>query len=245
MSKKIITFNSFPYFYGLKHTVAFLKSWFNKHIASAYNKASPPLHPWLLNWIEYYKQLRLYPRQSRWIIIALVKDRRQSYVVQAWYEATVLAYSRCRYKTIACWLLLSLKDYYLDKSRLLFMPDSRTWMELLRILSKIILLGQNLWETALSLDRSIKTQRFTHPKRLTLYDEIYRPHPVTRIIKLNPSRWFVSNIDTGAALKDLDHTRVIQKNSGKANPEYLVFWRKGKELKFNTLILFWIVLKYL
>jgi serine/threonine protein phosphatase 1 len=43
--------------------------------------------------------------------------------------------------------------------------------------SKIILLGQNLWETALSLDRSIKPNDMLYPKRLTLYDEIYIGHP--------------------------------------------------------------------
>jgi serine/threonine protein phosphatase 1 len=37
-------------------------------------------------------------------------------------------------------------------------------------------LGQNLWETALSLDRSIKPNDLLYPKRLTLYDEIYIGH---------------------------------------------------------------------
>jgi serine/threonine protein phosphatase 1 len=46
--------------------------------------------------------------------------------------------------------------------------------------SKVILLGQNLMETALSLDQRIKPNDLLYPKRLTLYDEIYIGHtPVT------------------------------------------------------------------
>jgi serine/threonine protein phosphatase 1 len=58
---------------------------------------------------------------------------------------------------------------------------------------KVILLGQNLWETA-SLDQRIK-QRFTLSKRLTLYDEIYIGHtPVTRIGETEPVQKLVSGI---------------------------------------------------
>jgi serine/threonine protein phosphatase 1 len=60
-----------------------------------------------------------------------------------------------------------------------------------------------LWETALSLDRSIKPNDLLYPKRLTLYDEIYIGHtPVTRIGKTEPVQMAcVWNIDTGAAFK--------------------------------------------
>jgi hypothetical protein len=135
----------------------------------------------LLNWIEYDKQLRLYSWQPWWIIIALVKrQQRQSYVVQARRSnCTCLWKSQFRYKTITCWLLLSLKDYYLDeKNRLLFTRDLPTWMALLMNFSKVILLGQNLMGNCTVFRPKNKTQRFTLSKTTNVvWRNLYRPYP--------------------------------------------------------------------
>jgi serine/threonine protein phosphatase 1 len=45
-----------------------------------------------------------------------------------------------------------------------------------------------------------KPNDLLYPKRLTLYDEIYRPYPVTRIGETEPVQKLVSG-DTGAAFK--------------------------------------------
>jgi hypothetical protein len=120
------------------------------------------------------------------------------------------------------------------------MPDSRTWMGCLWILSKIILLGQNLVETALSLDRSIKPNDLLYPKRLTLYDEIYIGHTLC-IALVNPSDGLVWNIDTGPLLRTFDHTGCGLKILA-TNPEYLFWRREGIKIYANFV---WIVLKYL
>lgn len=60
---------------------------------------------------------------------------------------------------------------------------------------------RTLWETALALDKKIKRNDLTYPKRFTLYKEIYIGHtPVTRIGKTIPVQMAtVWNLDTGAA----------------------------------------------
>jgi serine/threonine protein phosphatase 1 len=68
-------------------------------------------------------------------------------------------------------------------------------------ISWIILLGQNLVETALALDKTMATDNIFYPKRFTLYKEIYIGHtPVTRIERIR-SKANVWNVDTGAAFK--------------------------------------------
>ena len=62
---------------------------------------------------------------------------------------------------------------------------------------------RSLWETALALDKTMKTDDLFYPKRLTLYKEIYIGHtPVSRINKTVPVQMAnVWNVDTGAAFK--------------------------------------------
>jgi hypothetical protein len=83
------------------------------------------------------------------------RQQRQSYVVQARKQLYLLMKSQFRYKTITCWLLLSLKDYYLDEKNRLLFTDLPTWMALLMIFPKLFYWDRTLWETALSLDQRI------------------------------------------------------------------------------------------
>jgi serine/threonine protein phosphatase 1 len=60
---------------------------------------------------------------------------------------------------------------------------------------KLFYWDRTLWETALSLDRSIKPNDLLYPKRLTLYDEIHRPITCnSALVKQNCTKWFVSGI---------------------------------------------------
>jgi serine/threonine protein phosphatase 1 len=130
--------------------------------------------------------------------------------------------SQFRYKTITCWLLLSLKDYYLDeKNRLLFTRIYQHEWRYLWIFPKLFYWDRTLWETALSLDQRIKPNDLLYPKRLTLYDEIYIGHtPVTRIGETEPvQKACIWNIDTGAAFKGpLSILDVDTKSAGRASP---------------------------
>jgi serine/threonine protein phosphatase 1 len=97
-------------------------------------------------------------------------------------------------------------------------------MELLMNSFQIILLGQNLMGNCLSLDRSIKPNDMLYPKRLTLYDEIYIGHTVTRIGKTEPVQMAcVWNVDTGAAFKPLTIMDVNTKEFWQSEPLNFVF----------------------
>jgi serine/threonine protein phosphatase 1 len=64
-----------------------------------------------------------------------------------------------------------------------------------------------------------KTNDLLYPKRLTLYDEIYRPYPVTRIETEPVQKACIWNIDTGAAFKGpLSILDVDTKSAGRASP---------------------------
>jgi serine/threonine protein phosphatase 1 len=128
-----------------------------------------------------------------------------------WYkhggEATVIAYEKIDdvTKQIHIDFLLSLEDYYLDKKNRLFVHAGFTNMNgvAYEFYPKLLYWDRTLWETALSLDQSIKPNDLLYPKRLTLYDEVYIGHtPVTRIGKTIPTqKACVWNLDTGAAFK--------------------------------------------
>jgi serine/threonine protein phosphatase 1 len=128
-----------------------------------------------------------------------------------WYkhggEATVLAYKNVtgetKKKHVA--FLESLEDYYLDDDNRLFVHAGFTNMNgvLYEHFPKLFYWERTLWETALALDKKMRTTDVLYPRRLKLYKEIYIGHtPVTQIGKTTPTRMAnVWNVDTGAAFK--------------------------------------------
>ena len=128
-----------------------------------------------------------------------------------WYhhggEATVLAYADVSdaKKKIHIDFLKSLKDYFLDDQNRLFIHAGFTNMNGIHYeyFPKLFYWDRTLWETALSLDKTIPKHSLHYPKRLTLYKEIYIGHtPVTKINQTIPvQKACVWNMDTGAAYK--------------------------------------------
>lgn len=101
--------------------------------------------------------------------------------------------------------LESLKDYYLDDDNRLFIHAGFTSLNGVKheYFTRMFYWERTLWETALSLDTSLKHEDPLYPKRFTLYNEIFIGHtPVTRINKTTPvNKANVWNVDTGAAFK--------------------------------------------
>jgi serine/threonine protein phosphatase 1 len=128
-----------------------------------------------------------------------------------WYkhggEATVLAYENVSNETKNRHIefLQSLQNYYLDEYKRLFVHAGFTNMNgvIYEFFPKLFYWDRTLWETALALDKTMKTDDIYFPKRFTHYKEIYIGHtPVTRIGKTIPvQKANVWNIDTGAAFK--------------------------------------------
>jgi serine/threonine protein phosphatase 1 len=128
-----------------------------------------------------------------------------------WYhhggEATVLAYEKVSSETIQKHIefIKSLKTYHLDDQNRLFVHAGFTNMNGVNFeyFPKLFYWDRSLWETALGLDKTIKTDDLFYPKRLRLYKEIYIGHtPVSRINKTVPVQMAnVWNVDTGAAFK--------------------------------------------
>ncbi|MES2573397.1 MAG: metallophosphoesterase family protein [Bacteroidota bacterium] len=128
-----------------------------------------------------------------------------------WYnhggEATVLAYNEVSAETIQKHIefIKSLSTYYLDEENRLFVHAGFTNMNGVdfEYYPRLFYWDRSLWETALALDKTMKTDDLFFPKRLTLYKEIYIGHtPVSRINKTTPVRMAnVWNVDTGAAFK--------------------------------------------
>ena len=128
-----------------------------------------------------------------------------------WYkhggESTVLAYlkvsSETKQQHIA--FLKALHNYFLDDENRLFIHAGFTNMNGIQYeyFPKVFYWDRTLWETALSIDKSISKGSIYYPKRLTLYKEIYIGHtPVSRINKTIPiQKATVWNIDTGAAFE--------------------------------------------
>ncbi|WP_348812144.1 metallophosphoesterase family protein [Flavobacterium maritimum] len=128
-----------------------------------------------------------------------------------WYqhggEATVLAYETVteEIKKRHIEFLQSLEDHYLDDKNRLFIHAGFTNMNGIdfEYFPKLFYWDRTLWETALALDKKIKTTDLLYPKRFRLYNEIYIGHtPVSRIGKTIPVQMAnVWNVDTGAAFK--------------------------------------------
>jgi serine/threonine protein phosphatase 1 len=142
------------------------------------------------------------------ILLKWLHERKEN---MTWYkhggEATVLAYSKVdtRKKLEHIAFLQSLENYYLDQENRLFLHAGFTNMNGVHheYFPKLYYWDRTLWETALALDKTLKADDLSFPKRFTLYKEIYIGHtPVTQIGKTVPvQRSVVWNIDTGAAFK--------------------------------------------
>lgn len=122
-------------------------------------------------------------------------------------EATVLAYEKVDEITRQAHIMFlkSLQDYYLDEQNRLFVHAGFTNMNGVdyEFFPKLFYWDRTLWETALALDKSMKTDDLSYPKRFTHYKEIYIGHtPVTKIGETTPiHKATVWNVDTGAAFK--------------------------------------------
>lgn len=120
-------------------------------------------------------------------------------------EATILAYANVDKSTKQKHIdfLLNLENYHLDAHNRLFVHAGFTNINGVthEHFQKMFYWERTLWETALALDKSMKTDHLFYPKRFTLYDEIYIGHtPVTRIDETTPVQMAnVWNVDTGAA----------------------------------------------
>lgn len=122
-------------------------------------------------------------------------------------EATALAYDNVNkvVKNIHIAFLRDLEDYYLDEQNRLFVHAGFTNMNGIayEYFPKLFYWDRTLWETALALDKNLKTDHPFYPKRFTLYSEIYIGHtPVTRLGETTPIKMAnIWNVDTGAAFK--------------------------------------------
>jgi serine/threonine protein phosphatase 1 len=122
-------------------------------------------------------------------------------------EATIAAYQNRDSKTLAAHIAFieSLEDYHLDEQNRLFIHAGFTNMNGIdfEYFPKLFYWDRTLWETALALDKNMKTTDVAYPKRFTLYNEIFIGHtPVSRIGKTTPVQMAnVWNVDTGAAFR--------------------------------------------
>ena len=130
---------------------------------------------------------------------------------ELWYkhggESTVLAYMDVKMdkKQSHVEFLKTLQNYHLDDRNRLFIHAGFTNLNGIdfEYFPKSFYWDRTLWETALALDKNMKTSDLSYPKRLLLYDEIYIGHtPVTRINQTIPiQKANIWNLDTGAAFK--------------------------------------------
>lgn len=99
--------------------------------------------------------------------------------------------------------LEGLQDYYLDSQNRLFVHAGFTSLHgvTMEHFPRLLYWDRTLWETALALDPSMKTNDLAYPRRFLHYKEIFIGHtPVTRIGQTVPvRRGNVWNVDTGAA----------------------------------------------
>jgi serine/threonine protein phosphatase 1 len=122
-------------------------------------------------------------------------------------EATVTAYQNRDATTLATHIdfIESLVDFHLDEQNRLFIHAGFTNMNGVdfEYFPKLFYWDRSLWETALALDKNMKTTDLAYPKRLRLYNEIFIGHtPVSRIEKTIPVQMAnVWNVDTGAAFR--------------------------------------------
>lgn len=124
--------------------------------------------------------------------------------------------------------LESLQDYYLDNDNRLFVHAGFTNLNGVKheYFTRMFYWERTLWETALSLDTSLKHEDPLYPKRFTLYKEIFIGHtPVTRINKTTPvNKANIWNVDTGAAFKGpLTMLDADTKEYWQSDPVYTLY----------------------
>ena len=130
---------------------------------------------------------------------------------QMWHlhggESTVKAYKNVDEQTKQNHIqfLKSLSNFHIDSDNRLYVHAGFTNMHGIEqeYFPGVIFWDRTLWETAMSLDKSLTKDSKYYPKRLTLYHEIYIGHtPVTRLGESTPMNFAnVWNVDTGAAFK--------------------------------------------
>lgn len=120
-------------------------------------------------------------------------------------DSTMLAYKTVSEKDKQRHIefLLALENYYIDSKNRLFVHAGFSNLNgvVHEHYPRMLYWDRTLWETAVSLDKSMNSGDLFYPKRLTLYSEIYIGHtPVTKIGKTTPVQMAtVWNVDTGAA----------------------------------------------
>lgn len=128
-----------------------------------------------------------------------------------WYkhggESTVMAYLTVSAATKKQHIefLKNLQDYYLDAQDRLFVHAGFTNLHGVEYeyYPRLFYWDRTLWETAVSMDKSIENHSKHYPRRLKKYAEIFIGHtPVTLIGDSEPlQKANIWNIDTGAAFK--------------------------------------------
>ena len=121
-----------------------------------------------------------------------------------------------------------LANFYLDEKNRLFLHAGFTNLHGVNYeyFSKNFYWDRTLWETAISLNPSLKPDHPHFPKRLLHYKEIYIGHtPVTRIGQSVPFKAAnVWNIDTGAAFRGpLSIIDVDTKQVWQSDPVYKLY----------------------
>jgi serine/threonine protein phosphatase 1 len=124
--------------------------------------------------------------------------------------------------------LEGLQEYHLDVHNRLFIHAGFTSLNGIKHehFRRLFFWDRTLWETALSLDKSLEVDDPKYPKRFTHYKEIFIGHtPVTRIGKTTPVQMAnVWNVDTGAAFKGpLTILDADTKEFWQSNPVYTLY----------------------
>jgi serine/threonine protein phosphatase 1 len=129
--------------------------------------------------------------------------------LKMWYihggEATVNAYKNYNTNGLEKHIefLKNLSNYHIDAKNRLFIHAGFTNAKGVNYeyLPKMYYWDRTLWETALSMNTSLKPDDCLYPKRFLNYTEIFIGHtPVTQINETTPiNKGNVWNIDTGAA----------------------------------------------
>jgi serine/threonine protein phosphatase 1 len=124
--------------------------------------------------------------------------------------------------------LEGLQEYHLDVHNRLFIHAGFTSLNGIKHehFRRLFFWDRTLWETALSLDKSLDVDDPKYPKRFTHYKEIFIGHtPVIRIGKTTPVQMAnVWNVDTGAAFKGpLTILDVDTKEFWQSDPVYTLY----------------------
>ncbi|MDI9309988.1 MAG: metallophosphoesterase [Limnohabitans sp.] len=145
-------------------------------------------------------------------------------------ESTITAYQTVTDETKKRHIdfLLALKNYHIDDQKRLFVHAGFTNMKGVTFehFPRLLYWDRTLWETALSLDKTIEVDSVLYPKRFKNYNEIFIGHtPVTQIGETIPiNKANIWNIDTGAAFKGpLTIMDIDTKEYWQSDPVYTLY----------------------